>query len=164
VDGQACTLDIRDTAGTEDFPSDEAIHNGKGFALVYSVSCRRSFSRIKYLHGRIRSKNDGASVVLVANKADEATEREVSTEEGRALARDLGCKFVEISAKNRVLVEKAFYDMVRTLRKRQRQRTASGGEGSPRTRGGTKWYRWKTDREWAFLSCLCDMSLLAHES
>ncbi|CRK46941.1 hypothetical protein BN1723_001216 [Verticillium longisporum] len=58
--------------------------------------------------------------MLVGNKSDRVTEREVSTQEGHALARELGCEFVEASAKNCINVEKAFYDVVRILR-RQRQ-------------------------------------------
>ena len=51
------------------------------------------------------------------------TEREVSTQEGNALAKDLGCDFVEASAKNCINVERAFYDVVRNLR-RQRMEVA----------------------------------------
>lgn len=61
--------------------------------------------------------------MLVGNKSDRVTEREVSTQEGHALARELGCEFVEASAKNCVNVERAFYDVVRILR-RQRQAAA----------------------------------------
>ena len=43
---------------------------------------------------------------------------------GHALARELGCEFVEASAKNCINVEKAFYDVVRQLR-RQRQSPAA---------------------------------------
>jgi GTPase KRas protein len=52
--------------------------------------------------------------------SDKHHEREVSSQEGQALANDLGCEFVETSAKNGINVEKAFYDVVRQLR-RQRQ-------------------------------------------
>ena len=58
--------------------------------------------------------------MLVGNKADKHHEREVSSQEGQALAKELGCEFVEASAKNCINVEKAFYDVVRLLR-RQRQ-------------------------------------------
>jgi GTPase KRas len=61
--------------------------------------------------------------MLVGNKSDRVTEREVSTQEGHALARELGCEFVEASAKNCINVEKAFYDVVRILRQ-QRQAAA----------------------------------------
>lgn len=58
-------------------------------------------------------------IMLVGNKSDRIIEREVSTQEGAAKARELGCEFVEASAKNCVNVEKAFFDVVRML-KRQR--------------------------------------------
>lgn len=54
--------------------------------------------------------------MLVSNKCDQITEQEVSTLEGQALAQELGCKFVEVLAKNRINVEKAFYDPVRLIR------------------------------------------------
>ena len=60
-------------------------------------------------------------IMLVGNKSDRVTEREVSTQEGHALARQLGCEFVEASAKNCVNVERAFYDVVRQLRRQRQQ-------------------------------------------
>ena len=62
-----------------------------------------------------------APVMLVGNKSDRVTEREVSTQ-GSALAKEMGCDFVEASAKQCINVEKAFYEVVRSLRK-QRQDT-----------------------------------------
>ena len=59
-------------------------------------------------------------VMLVGNKSDKSHERQVSSQEGQALARELGCEFVEASAKQCINVERAFFDVVRQL-KRQRQ-------------------------------------------
>lgn len=39
------------------------------------------------------------------------------TTEGEALARQFGCKFIETSAKSRINVENAFYDLVREIRR-----------------------------------------------
>ena len=74
-------------------------------------------------------------IMLVGNKSDKVTEREVSTQEGHALARELGCEFVEASAKNCVNVERAFFEVVRLLR-RQRNTPGAGtrrntGPGDP---------------------------------
>lgn len=135
-------LEVLDTAGQEEYTAlrDQWIRDGEGFVLVYSISSRSSFSRIKRFHHQIqRVKESCASspsypgspiasaapqapvpIMLVGNKSDRVTEREVSTQEGHALARELGCEFVEASAKNCINVEKAFYDVVRILR-RQRQ-------------------------------------------
>ena len=101
--------------------------------LVYSISSRLSFTRIQKYHDYIqRVKESSASLVpvmLVGNKSDRVTERAVSTQEGHALARELGCEFVEASAKDDINVEKAFYDVVRLLRRQRRLgRTGTGND------------------------------------
>jgi len=55
-------------------------------------------------------------MILVGNNSERHLGREVSSLEGWALAKDLGCQFVEASAKNCINVEKAFHDMVRMIR------------------------------------------------
>ncbi|KAF2147475.1 uncharacterized protein K452DRAFT_323554 [Aplosporella prunicola CBS 121167] len=160
IDGQSCMLEVLDTAGQEEYTAlrDQWIRDGEGFVLVYSISSRSSFARIQKFHHQIQrvkesafsgsptypgsplSATSGAGssgpspVMLVGNKCDRVTEREVSTQEGSALARELGCDFVEASAKNCVNVEKAFYDVVRQLR-RQRQQTGRNSKSSD-PRGG----------------------------
>ncbi|EPS45464.1 hypothetical protein H072_543 [Dactylellina haptotyla CBS 200.50] len=151
IDGQSCMLEVLDTAGQEEYTAlrDQWIRDGEGFLLVYSISSRSSFTRIKKFHQQIQRVKDsipgaygGGSplstpvlssgrditvpipIMLVGNKCDRATEREVSPHEGMELARELECQFVEASAKNCVNVEKAFYDVVRQLRK-QRQSNSS---------------------------------------
>jgi len=57
--------------------------------------------------------------MLVGNKCDKVNEREVSRDEGQALANRLGCKFVESSAKTCVNVEKAYYTVVRMIREQR---------------------------------------------
>jgi GTPase KRas len=144
IDGQSCMLEILDTAGQEEYTAlrDQWIRDGEGFVLVYSISSRSSFTRIQKFHHQIqRVKEASASspsypgpllsaaaalgqvpVMLVGNNSDRVTEREVSTQEGSALARELGCAFVEASAKNCINVEKAFYDVIRLLRRQRMQR------------------------------------------
>jgi GTPase KRas protein len=72
--------------------------------------------------------------MLVGNKSDKAVERAVSAQEGQALAKELGCEFVEASAKNCINVEKAFYDVVRMLRQQRQQ--AQGGRSQDRRQPG----------------------------
>ena len=156
IDNQACMLEVLDTAGQEEYTAlrDQWIRDGEGFVLVYSISSRSSFTRIKRFHHQIqRVKESTASspsypgspisaanpsapvpIMLVGNKSDRIAEREVSTQEGHALARELGCEFVEASAKNYINVDKAFYDVVRILR---RQRQAASQPMSPT--GGSKY-------------------------
>lgn len=54
--------------------------------------------------------------MLVGNKRDKASERKVSEEEGKVLARLLGCQFIETSAKTAQNVEQVFTGLIRTLR------------------------------------------------
>ncbi len=141
-------LEVLDTAGQEEYTAlrDQWIRDGEGFVLVYSISSRASFDRIKKFHGQIQRVKESAAagsptfpgsplaqtmpsqslgpapVMLVGNKCDRVTERAVSVQEGNALAKALSCDFVEASAKNCINVEKAFYDVVRQLR---RQRTSA---------------------------------------
>ena len=63
------------------------------------------------------------AIILVGNKCDKSYEREVSREEGLALARTFECPFLETSAKDAVNVERLFMDIVRACR-RTRQDTA----------------------------------------
>lgn len=146
-------LEVLDTAGQEEYTAlrDQWIRDGEGFVLVYSISSRSSFTRIKRFHHQIQRVKESCQssptyagspiaaavpassvpIMLVGNKSDRVTEREVSTQEGHALARELGCEFVEASAKNCINVEKAFYDVVRILR---RQREAASRPQAQRTR------------------------------
>ncbi|KAF0460726.1 putative small G-protein Ras2 [Gigaspora margarita] len=130
IDDRPCMLEIWDTAGQEQYTAlrDRWIREGEGFLLVYSISSRPTFERIKQFHDQIiRVKDiDPALVMLVGNKCDRITEREVSREEAMNLARRLRCDFIESSAKASVNVHKAFYDVVRMIRKhRERDREST---------------------------------------
>ncbi|PGH18008.1 hypothetical protein AJ80_04629 [Polytolypa hystricis UAMH7299] len=163
IDQQSCMLEVLDTAGQEEYIAlrDQWIRDGEGFVLVYSITSRSSFARIHKFHQQIQlvkeSANSGSPtgasylsspihsmplngpaakvpVMLVGNKSDKAIERAVSSQEGSALAKELGCEFVEASAKNCINVEKAFYDVVRILRL-QRQEQQNGRPAERRTTG-----------------------------
>lgn len=88
---------------------------GEGFVLVYSITARSTFEGIEKFRHQITRVKDSETIpiVLVGNKADRANEREVGKEEGAALARRLGCEFVETSAKTRSNLEVAYYTAVR---------------------------------------------------
>ena len=56
--------------------------------------------------------------------------------EGEATARQLGCKFIETSAKSRINVDNAFYNIVREIRRYNKEMSSypSGG-GAPGANG-----------------------------
>jgi GTPase KRas protein len=125
IDGQVCMLEVLDTAGQEEYTAlrDQWIRDAEGFLVVYSISSWASFTRCRRFFHQIEGVKapsvrhlpvDGNTptdppfypVMLVGNNSDRVTEREVSTQEGHALAKELGCDFVEASAKNCINVEK----------------------------------------------------------
>ncbi|KAF5097193.1 hypothetical protein D0Z03_001469 [Geotrichum reessii] len=122
IDNEPALLDVLDTAGQEEYSAmrEQYMRTGEGFLLVYSITSRSSFEEIVSFYKQILRVKDKDSfpVVLVGNKCDLGeTERAVSLEEGRSLARQFGnCKFMETSAKQRVNVEDAFYELVRQVR------------------------------------------------
>lgn len=64
----------------------------------------------------LRVKRTKPTFLLVGNQCDKTYEREVSKEEGLALAHSFGCQFVEASAKTAHNVEHLFTSLVRALR------------------------------------------------
>lgn len=57
--------------------------------------------------------------------------------EGKELARSFGCKFIETSAKSRINVDNAFYDIVREIRKYNKDMSGYPGGGNSHSKGPT---------------------------
>lgn len=119
VDNKMCFVEVIDTAGQEEYASlrDQWVREGQGFILVYSIASRSTFERLEIFRQSMRKVKRGEPIfMLVGNKCDKTFEREVSKDEGRAMARNFGCEFVETSAKTAENVERLFTDLVRALR------------------------------------------------
>jgi GTPase SAR1 family protein len=101
---------------------------GQGFVLVYSIASRATFDRLEtFRQSMLRVKRSEPVFMLVGNKCDKAYEREVSREEGAALARKFGCEFLETSAKTAQNVERLFTNLVRTLRMHKESQSLAAG-------------------------------------
>ena len=98
---------------------EQYMRSGEGFLLVYSITSRSSFAEMATFHQQVlRVKDmDYFPMVMVANKCDLEKERQVSTMDGYAMAKKIGCPFVETSAKQRLNVDEAFNDLVREIRR-----------------------------------------------
>ena len=73
--------------------------------------------------------------ILIGNKCDWEEKRAVSTEQGQALADELGIPFLEVSAKSNINIEKAFYSLASDIKKRlidsnKDAQAAQGGAGT----------------------------------
>ncbi|KAH9974824.1 24 kDa ras-like protein [Russula compacta] len=124
IEGEDTLVDVLDTAGQEEFSAMRGHYmlDGDGFLLVYSVTERNSFNVIEAYHQQILRVKDTQSVpiVLVGNKSDLEYERRVDMVEGQRFAQELGCRFVETSAKLGINVTETFTDLVCEIRDRNR--------------------------------------------
>ncbi|KAK9466451.1 ras family-domain-containing protein [Lipomyces arxii] len=140
IDKEVALLDVLDTAGQEEYSAmrEQYMRAGQGFLLVYSITSRSSFDEIRTFQQQIlRVKDkDYFPIIVVGNKCDLETERQVSQQEGKRLANFFQCGFVETSAKQRVNVDEAFYNLVREIRRFNRDQ-GSNGNGAGASANGT---------------------------
>ncbi|BGP48369.1 GTP-binding protein [Rhodotorula kratochvilovae] len=120
--GQDFQLDIIDTAGQDEFSILSSRHavGLHGWILVYSVSSRSSFEMCSIIREKILNYTgrDSVPMVLVGNKSDLAVQRQVTREEGAALAASWGkTVFIESSARTNENVSRVFDAVVAEIEK-----------------------------------------------
>ncbi|EMP39199.1 Ras-related protein Rap-2c [Chelonia mydas] len=131
VDSSPSVLEILDTAGTEQFASMRALYiqTGQGFILVLARGSSPAPPPAGKRPDRLRPKDikpmrdqivrvkryEKVPLILVGNKVDLESEREVLSAEGRALAQEWGCPFMETSAKSKTMVDELFAEIVRQM-------------------------------------------------
>jgi GTPase SAR1 family protein len=86
--------------------------DGLGCELMSSTDIRTWFSNVE------QHATEGVNKILIGNKCDWEDKRAVSTEQGQALADELGIPFLEVSAKSNINVDKAFYSLAADIKKR----------------------------------------------
>ncbi|KAF7721555.1 Ras GTPase [Apophysomyces ossiformis] len=111
---------------SENAMREQYMRNGEGFVLVYSINSHHSFEEIQTFYEQIRrvKDRDDFPIVLVGNKCDLEHDRRVSYQEGRDLAKQYNCPFLETSAKQRIKVDDIFYDIVREIRRMNKEQEA----------------------------------------
>lgn len=67
------------------------------YIIVYSVTNRRSYIQARQILSKLETTFGTKAAILVGNKTDLARLRTVTTVEGRSLAKERGCKFIETS-------------------------------------------------------------------
>lgn len=149
---QKCSLQIWDTVGQEKYRTiTSSFYKGsKGIVLVFSVTQRHSFETMQVWIDSILEYADLStlSLVLVGNKADLHTERQVSREEAEELARRLKVQYFETSAKEGTGVETAFVALCTDMIAKEtavQQKAKSSGGGSGETRAIEKGGQLPTD-------------------
>jgi len=84
---------------------------------MYSITDRRSFDEAKQIRENMCRVKDVETVPtgLMGNKNDLEGQREVSFEEGHALAKKWNCPFFETSAKTNTNIEDSIFALVREI-------------------------------------------------
>jgi GTPase KRas protein len=140
VQNQVCHLEILDTAGQDDFESLRAqwMMDKDGYVFVYSMDSRMSLHELQpffELHLQINETNTMRShrphpphrsmppIVMVANKKDlvaqDPSRCQVSSDEGRRIARSYGAIYMETSALTGQNVNAAFEQLVIEARRKR---------------------------------------------
>ncbi|XP_031628432.1 ras-related protein Ral-a isoform X2 [Contarinia nasturtii] len=127
LDGEEVQIDILDTAGQEDYAAirDNYFRSGEGFLCVFSITDDESFqSTLEFREQILRVKNDESiPFLLVGNKSDLNDKRKVPLAECQGRAQQWGVPYVETSAKTRENVDKIFYDLIRDISARKKNRS-----------------------------------------
>ena len=106
------------------------MRSGQGFVLVFSLTQLGSVNELGPLREQIvRIKDKQVPIVLVGNKSDLKSERQVPREIGTNLSRAWGnVPYYEASARKRINVDEIFADIVRQCRVHEaRSKAANGG-------------------------------------
>ncbi|CAE6368586.1 unnamed protein product [Rhizoctonia solani] len=141
LDGKRIKLQIWDTAGQERFRTiTTAYYRGAmGILLVYDVTDEKSFNNIRTWHANVEQHaSEGVNKILIGNKSDWMDKKVVTEEQGRALADELGIKFMETSAKANDGVEDAFFTLARDIKTRLIDSQPDAGQASASTDGAVK--------------------------
>jgi small GTP-binding protein len=111
INNKQVRLKIWDTAGQERFRNitQQYYKNADGILLIYDVSDRNSFDKVRDWMKQIQScvASEKIAIVLVGNKCD-VDNRLVSTQEGVELSEEFKLKYFETSALMSTNVEETF--------------------------------------------------------
>ena len=121
MDGKIYRIQIWDTAGAENFRSITRAYykNSVCAFIVYDITQRNTFENIKLWLDDIHNQCPQTTLlVLVGNKIDLESERQISYEEGEDFAQKNNMYFFETSAKTGKNIENLFLKSVKTINER----------------------------------------------
>merc|ERR1719208_757505 len=118
LEDRVVRLQLWDTAGQERFRSliPSYIRDSSVAIVVYDTTNKTSFTNTeKWIQEVRQERGSDVVIMLVGNKTDLESARQVATEEGAAKAQELGIMFIETSAKDGDNVKKLFREVATSL-------------------------------------------------
>lgn len=124
----SCLFEIWDTAGQERYHSLAPMYyrGAKAALVVFDITNSQSFERAReWLVELRRDGPAGIVIVLVGNKVDLNSKREVSEDEAKTLANEFGVLYMETSAKSGFCIDAVFELVASKLQGGSEQRTVN---------------------------------------
>eukprot|EP01114_Cavostelium_apophysatum_P009677 TRINITY_DN2290_c0_g1_i4.p1 TRINITY_DN2290_c0_g1~~TRINITY_DN2290_c0_g1_i4.p1 ORF type:complete len:204 (+),score=30.46 TRINITY_DN2290_c0_g1_i4:53-664(+) len=123
LDGKVVKLQIWDTAGQERFRTITSSYyrGSQGIMIVYDTTSKKSFDNTRRWLEDIdhyAGENIGLIKVIVGNKCDLTSERQVDDHDAMEFADSYGLLFCETSAKAGYNVENAFVQLATAIKRR----------------------------------------------
>ena len=120
-DDKRINLQVWDTAGQERYRTiTSAYYRGaQGFILMYDIADEQSFRAVQDWATQIETNGSKTSpVILVGNKCDLEEERQVTYDQGKKIADQLGFTFFETSAKANISIRETIEKLVDVIMRR----------------------------------------------
>ena len=111
VEGKKIKLQIWDTAGQERFRTITSSYyrTAHAIAIVFDITRRQSYEHVKrWVEDINKYAKENTIKFLIGNKSDLANEKQVSYEEARALASQMGMTYFHLSAKRNENINEFF--------------------------------------------------------
>nr|XP_038024139.1 ras-related protein Rab-44 isoform X3 [Anas platyrhynchos] len=124
MDNKHFALRLWDSAGQERYHSitKQFFRKADGVVLMYDITSQYSFADVRYWLSCIQEgADDGVTILLLGNKTDCATERQVPTQEAERLAEEYQLIFYECSAASGHNVAESMVSLIRSLKVREDQ-------------------------------------------
>ncbi|KAI8787858.1 ras-related protein Rab-15 [Biomphalaria glabrata] len=118
MDGKNVRLQIWDTAGQERFEAitKQFYTRAQGCVLVYDICSRSSFESLtKWLLFVQQYAKDGVVSIIVGNKSDLSSKRQVPKQMAQQFANDNNLRFYEVSAKDSNSLIQPFDDICKDI-------------------------------------------------
>ena len=118
IDDKEVRLQIWDTAGQEKFNSITCNYYRKahGIMIVFDITDLESFEAVKKWLAEIRNyAQDDVSKILIGNKCDLESKRQVTIEDAKRFAAENSMEYLETSAAEEVNIDNAFRKMAKML-------------------------------------------------
>jgi small GTP-binding protein len=139
IQGKLINIHCIDTQGSSDFSQDTGnlfLQKSDAFIYVFDITSRESFNNLSNCYEIIKlALTDSQKmlkekiVYLVGNKCDLTTYRQINEAEGRLEATKYKAKYIEVSAKTGINIDKLFDYIIQDIAKKDQDSTSfdSGG-------------------------------------